>query len=218
MKKTTIALCIFLTSHSIAYAEKGSLIVGTGLTGDIEAGKEKTTTYNCIACHGADGKGLAPNWPNLAGQHGSYIIQQLKAFQSGSRSDPSMSPMAMPLKDKEQDMADIAAYYASLSPHVSSVNEAEVVAPGQKLYRGGQKDKALPACTACHGPKGHGNPAAQYPLVSGQQIDYTAKQLNDYKSGTRGGAGGSAAIMSDIAVKMSDKEIKAVAEYMAVLY
>lgn len=209
MKKETFVLCVLLTSTATSYATNSA----DEIVGDAAAGKDKITTYNCVACHGTDGNSLAPNWPNLAGQHASYTIQQLKAFQSGARSEPSMTPMAMALKDKEQDMADIAAYYASQPTKVSAAGET-LPEEGQKLYRGGNKKTGVSACSGCHSPQGGGNPPAKYPALSGQQVEYTKKQLMDYRKGDRGKEG-SALIMRDIAAKLSDEEITAVANYVA---
>jgi len=205
MKKLSLALCI-LTLGSYAAS------VASYAAGNVAAGKAKAAT--CAACHGADGNSLTKIWPNLAGQHASYIVQQLKNFQSKDRQDPSMSPMAQPLSEPE--MLDLAAYFESQSTKIGSANP-ELVELGQTIYRGGNKDTSVSACIGCHGPKGHGNPAAKYPALNGQHADYVVKQLKDYNSGARKPEG-SAAIMSDIAVKMSETEMEAVASYMQGLY
>jgi cytochrome c553 len=206
MKKLTLTLCILTLGSSTAYATSADL------TGDAAAGKTKSAT--CTACHGADGNSINPLWPNLAGQHASVIVQQLENFQSAARQDGTMTPMAMPLST--QDMHDLAAYFASQTTKIGEAS-AETLELGQKIYRGGNKETSVPACIACHGPQGEGNPAAKYPSVSGQQAEYTKKQLMDYKSGARKPEG-NAIIMRDIASKMSDDEMKAVADYMQGLY
>ena len=207
MKKLTFTLCV-LTLSSPA-------VMAANTTGDITAGKSKSA--QCTACHGIDGNGSENNplWPKLAGQHASYTVQQLKNFQSGARTDPSMSPMAT-LLTTEKDMFDLAAYFESQTIQIGSADQ-EWAEQGEKIFRGGKKEAGIPACMACHGPRGHGDPAAKYPAVNGQQADYTLKQLKDYKSGVRKPEG-NAAMMRDIALNMSEDEMNAVANYMQGLY
>jgi cytochrome c553 len=205
MKKLSLALCI-LTLGSYAAG------VASYAAGNVADGKAKSAT--CAACHGADGNSLTSIWPKLAGQHASYIVQQLKNFQSKARQDPSMSPMAQPLS--EADMVDLAAYFESQSTKIGFANP-DMLELGQSIYRGGNKETGVSACIGCHGPKGNGNPAAKYPALSGQHADYVVKQLKDYASGARKPIG-NAAIMSDIAVRMSETEMEAVASYMQGLY
>jgi cytochrome c553 len=206
MKKLTLAFCILTLGSPAASAANANL------TGDVAAGKTKSA--QCAICHGADGNSVNPLWPKLAGQHASIIVQQLKNFQSEIRQDPSMSPMAAPLT--EQDMLNLAAYFESQKPKIGFASE-ELLAQGEQIYRGGNKETGVPACMGCHGPKGKGNPAAKYPAVSGQHADYMLKQLKDYKSGARMPKG-NAMIMRDIALKMSEDEMKAVANYTQGLY
>ena len=179
--------------------------------GDPEAGKGKTVT--CTACHGAEGISITPVWPNLAGQHAEYTSKQLHDFKNQDRIDPQMAPMAMTLN--EQDIEDLAAYYASLT---SPAGEAapDTVEDGQKIYRAGNNRTGLPACMACHGPSGTGNPAARYPSLTGQHAEYTAKTLKDYKSEVR--ANDRNNIMRIIAGKMTNEEIEAVANYIQGLH
>lgn len=174
-------------------------------------GKEKAAA--CAACHGPDGNSVNPIWPNLAGQHVSYIVKQLSAFKSGDRQDPSMAPMATPLTP--QDMQDIAAFYSGQQRRPGVADE-KLVDLGQSLYRGGNKESGVPACMACHGPRGSGNPGAAYPALSGQHPAYTVKQLKAYKSGER--RTDPAAIMRTIAKRLSAEEIEAVASYTAGLH
>jgi len=207
MKNLTLAFCLFTLGSSTAYATSANLM------GDATAGKVKSAT--CAACHGADGNSATnPAWPKLAGQHASYTVTQLKAFQSGDRKDPMMTGMAMPLN--AQDMLNLGAYFASqtIKPGLANPNS---VALGEKIFLGGNLESGVPACAACHNPQGKGNPAANYPAVGGQHAQYTSKQLMDYKSGARKPEG-NAAIMRDIALKMSDNEIKAVTDYMQGLH
>ncbi|RKZ42316.1 MAG: cytochrome c4 [Gammaproteobacteria bacterium] len=206
MKKLTLALSILTLSTSVVYATNADL------TGDAAAGKTKSLL--CASCHGADGNSFNPLWPKLAGQHTSYIVQQLNAFKSMNRQDPTMFPMALPLS--EQDMLDLAAYFSSQTNKIGSA-DPDLVKSGEKFYRGGNKETGVPACIACHGPQGKGNPAAKYPAVNGQHAQYSEKQLKDYKTEIRKPEG-NAAIMRDIASKMSDEEMHAVTNYMQGLY
>jgi cytochrome c553 len=196
MKKHIFAICISISSIAVM----------------ADAGKDKSAV--CAACHGADGNSTNTLWPKLAGQHENYIVQQLKNFQSGDRQDPSMSPQAANLS--EQDMLDLAAYFASQTINGGSAFKDSLML-GQKIYRGGNKETGVAACIACHGPTGKGNPAAKYPTISGQHAAYTLKQLQDYKSGKRK-ATDKAEIMRDIAIRMSEAEMQAVTNYIQGLY
>ncbi len=175
--------------------------------GDAEAGKAKSAT--CAACHGADGNSFNPAWPSLAGQHADYIVAQLKAYQEGTRNDPMMSGMAMGLS--EQDMADLAAFYASQSL-TGKTADADLAAAGERLYRGGNLETGIAACAACHGPAGMGNPAAGWPRVAGQHAQYTGDQLRRYREGNR--TSDMQSIMRQVAANMTDAEIEAVASYI----
>ena len=211
MKKLTFAI-LLLTTYTVGHATTTN--TPAGLVGNADEGKAKSTNLACVGCHGADGNSLGPTFPNLAGQHANYIVQQLQAFKSEARSDPSMTPMAMPLT--EQDVVDLAAYFSSQTVKMNSASE-DLVKLGQKIYRGGNKNKGLPACSGCHGPQGLGNPAAKYPSLSSQHKEYTLKQLKDYQSGARKPEG-NAVIMRDIAMKMSEDEMKAVTDYIQGLH
>lgn len=167
----------------------------------------------CAACHGADGNGGAdPAWPKLAGQDADYIAKQLADFKEGRRKDPVMTGLAAPLS--AQDMKDIGAYYASLKPKPGAARSPELAKLGEKLYRGGNAKTGVAACMSCHGPSGHGIPP-RFPRVSGQTVAYTEKQMLAFKSGARNNDG---EIMRRIAFRMSEQEIKAVADYMAGLH
>lgn len=192
----------FLLTASQAQAE--SLVEGSA-----EDGKAKSMM--CTACHGAEGNSVNPLWPSVAGQSAPYIVAQLEAFKSGSRSDPLMTAQAMLLSDG--DMRDIAVYFESLPAAAMAVADPSKVDKGQALYRGGDSDNGVAACLACHGPTGRGNPAAKYPALQGQHAAYTAKQLNDYASNTRQ-SDGKTRIMRDIASRLSEDDIKALASYV----
>ena len=179
--------------------------------GNIEAGKEKSAT--CAACHGLDGNSSNPTWPNLAGQHTEYTEKQLHDFKSGRRKNDEMAPMVMLLSD--QDIADLAAYYAAQQPR-TGVTQPENVELGERLYRAGDAGKGLAACMACHGPNGTGNPAAKYPRVNAQHAVYTEIQLKAFKTEER--ANDQSSIMRDVAGRMSNDNIKAVADYLQGLH
>jgi cytochrome c553 len=174
------------------------------VSGSADAGKAKALT--CTACHGPEG-----NSSNIAGQNAPYIQAQLMAFKDGSRKDPLMSSQAMLLS--AEDMADLAAYFESLPPAAQSVADASLVARGEALYRGGDKESGASACLACHGPTGRGNPAAKYPALNGQHAAYTSKQLQAYSDGIRE-TDGKTRIMRDIAARLDKDDIAAVASYV----
>ncbi len=179
--------------------------------GDPEAGAQKV--QSCGICHGADGNSVNPMWPTLAGQHPQYTAKQLNNFKEGSRTNPQMSPMAAALSD--QDMLDIAAYYAAQSATQSQLPagmEDSEVELGETIYRAGNASKNLASCMACHGPSGLGNSAASYPGLAGQHAAYTAAQLQAFKSGSR--ANDANSMMRDVAMKMTDEEIQAVSRYL----
>src|SRR5271168_2709571 len=192
----------------VAATVSGALISTSALPdGSVEAGATKAVT--CQACHGANGNSTNPEWPSLAGIGADYIAEQLKNFKEGKRANPVMMPMAATLS--ANDMADLGAYFDSL---VNTGLEADPSywQAGEKLYRGGDKDRGIPACMACHGPTGAGNGPAKFPALRGQHAEYVVKQLNDYVSGTRPpGPGG---IMPVIAKRLSAEDIRNVASYV----
>lgn len=174
---------------------------------DLAKGQEKATQV-CAACHTADGSRGSPANPIIAGQHADYLFKQLNEFKTGKRANAIMSGMATPLS--EEDMRNVAAFYASKQSKPGTAKNKDLVLLGEKIYRGGIAAKQVPACAGCHSPTGAGIPA-QYPRVSGQHADYTEAQLNGFRAGTRANS----VQMAAIAAKMSDREIKAVADYMA---
>jgi cytochrome c553 len=176
--------------------------------GNIQAGQAKASAI-CLACHSLDGNSVNPEWPSIAGQHEQYIIKQVKAFRAGERTNTLMSPIALTLTD--QEIEDVAAYYASQKIKGQEAAE-DKVALGQKIYRGGNADNKVPACMACHGPTGHGNPAANYPSIRSQHATQLVTQLKAYKDGTR--KTDQNEMMRTIAARLSDAEISAVAQYV----
>lgn len=177
--------------------------------GSADAGKAKALT--CTACHGPEGNSSNALWPNIAGQNAPYLLTQLQAFKSGERQDPLMTAQTMLLSDA--DMADLAVYFESLPAAAQAVQDPGTVARGEALYRGGDEANGTAACLACHGPTGRGNPAAKYPALQGQHAAYTAKQLQDYASGTRK-SDGKTRIMRDIAATLSEEDIAALSSYV----
>ncbi|MCB1744461.1 MAG: cytochrome c4 [Gammaproteobacteria bacterium] len=190
-----------------------SLLFGSAsqAAGDAAAGKTKSAA--CAACHGADGNSTNPEWPKLAGQHAQYIARQLADFKDGkTRSNALMAPMVAGLS--EQDMADLGAYFESQASSGFFISE-EQKAAGEKVYRGGNKDTQLPACSGCHGPAGKGDGRAGFPSLAGQHPAYIASQLNAFRNGTR--SNDRARMMRDIALRITPDEIKAVSEYVSAL-
>ena len=177
--------------------------------GSLEAGKTKA--IRCGACHGPDGNSVNPQWPSIAGQHAPYIVRQLEAFQNGERTNILMSSQAMTLT--EQDMKDVAVFCAAQPAAAKSVADPGLVEKGEALYRGGDKESGAAACLTCHGPTGRGNPSARYPLLRGQHATYIAATLREYANETRK-SDGTTRIMRDIAKRLSEDDIVAVAAYV----
>jgi cytochrome c553 len=162
----------------------------------------------CAACHGADGNSGTPAYPKLAQQHPEYLVKQLQEFKSDKRANAVMKGFASALSD--EDMKNISYWLASKKAKPGFAKDKELVTLGERIYRGGIASKSVAACAGCHGPNGSGIPA-QYPRISGQHAEYTEAQLVAYRSGERKNS----VQMSAIASRMSDAEIKAVADYIA---
>jgi len=177
--------------------------------GSAQAGKAKALT--CGACHGPDGNSVNPVWPSIAGQHPTYIVEQLQAFKGGTRTEPLMLGQTMLLTD--DDMRNLAVYFSGLTTATKVIADPATLDHGQRLYRGGSRENSTPACIACHGPNGRGNPAAGYPSLKGQYAAYIAKQLREYASGERR-SDGVTRVMRDIAAKLSEEDIVAVSSYV----
>ncbi len=169
---------------------------------------EASYTAVCSACHGADGNSAIPVNPKLAQQHPEYLIKQLMEFKSGKRNNAIMKGFAAALSD--DDMRNIAYWATSKKAKAGFAKDKELVAQGERIYRGGIADRQVPACAACHSPNGAGLPA-QYPRMSGQHADYTAAQLTSFRDGVRKNS----LQMNQVAAKLNDREIKAVADYIA---
>lgn len=162
----------------------------------------------CAACHAADGNSVIGANPKLAGQHPEYLVKQLTEFKSGKRANAVMSGMAAALSD--EDMRNIGFWLASQKPTPGAAKDKDLVALGERIYRGGIADRQIAACAGCHSPNGAGIPA-QYPRLSGQHAEYTATQLKSFRSGERKNS----AQMTGIAAYLTDKEITAVSDYIA---
>ena len=180
--------------------------------GDPKSGESKVAV--CSACHGADGNSVVGLWPSLAGQNEKYLLKQLRLVKSGDRVIDSMVGLLDNLDDS--DLEDISAFYASKKNKVGQVEESKLEL-GRKLYYAGNLEKGVPSCSACHSPRGLGNGPGAYPLVSGQQPDYVAKALKDYRSGARINEDPSK-IMAAIAYKLDDTEIEALSSFVHGLY
>jgi cytochrome c553 len=181
-------------------------------SGNIKAGEQKSIV--CAACHGTKGISTNPMWPNLAGQHAVYTLKQLKDFKIGKhRNDPSMTGMVANLS--EQDMQDLAAFYANLPINEGHAKKKDLLL-GEKLYRAGDFKDKVTACIACHGPQGLGNAQAGFPVISGQHSQYAVQQLMNFKQGKRTNDLNS--IMQDISHRMSQKQMQTVANYLSGLH
>ena len=188
------------------------------LKGDVAKGKEIATNV-CAACHAADGNSGIAMYPKLSSQFSNYIFHQTKDIKEGKRTTgaaASMVPMVMGLSD--QDIADVSAFYAKQFPKAGETNPKENPELGAKIFRGGLADKKVPACMACHGPNGAGMPGGgtdivAYPRLGGQHQAYIVEQLKAYQSGQRANA-----IMADVAQRMSDEDMKAVANFIQGLH
>jgi len=182
--------------------------------GDVDAGQEKAAV--CAACHGVDGNSVVPNWPKIAGQYAPYLQRQLTLIKSGSRPVPEMAGIVINLS--EQDMADLAAYFSSQTATAGLTDEA-LLAKGELLYRSGNSETGVPACMACHGPAGEGNPLSLYPSLAGQHSVYSEKMLTGFRAGTTWGDDDTnSKIMTDVTNRLTDEEIKAVASYIQGLH
>ena len=206
IRTALLALSIFILTTGITSADGNAL-----------AGKGKTSA--CISCHGLDGNGHPDNgdWPALAGQHASYIANQVKAFQEAkTRTNVLMDAFIAGMS--EQDIEDVAAYYESLPRRMrfADENAKDDVALGEQLYRTGDKEKGIAACMGCHGPDGGGNGPAGFPALASQTAKYTATQLRNFKSGER--SNDQQMMMRDIAARLSETDIVNLSKYLSGLH
>jgi cytochrome c553 len=210
MKKSFLSIICLLA----AFSANQALAVG-----DAAAGESKVAM--CAGCHGSDGNSMVPSFPKLAGLGEKYMTAQLRMIKSGERVIVEMTGILDASTD--QDLQDMAAFYDSKAMAISGAQDitlvgisdpAEALALGENVYRGGNMKTGVAACTGCHSPSGKGNNPAGYPALGGQYADYIEKQLLAYRRGERA-SGGNAKIMQGVAANLSDKEIKAVANYIS---
>lgn len=200
MTKTVLTALIFMFAACTTAQAAGNASVG----------EEKS--MSCQGCHGADGNSPVGMWPSLAGQSAKYLTKQIQDFQSGARKNETMEPMVSDLS--KEDVADIAAYFSSQKTASSGIDEDEgLITLGKKIYKGGNNDSRLMACAGCHGANAEGNSPANFPRLGGQQAEYVLAQLEAFSNGSR--ANDMNSMMKDIATRMSQKEMEAVAAYLA---
>lgn len=210
-----------------AAAEMANLVDDSALVvpGDASAGQNKAAV--CAACHGMDGNAVDPQYPKLAGQHERYTARHLALYKSGERNNAIMMGFAAMLS--QQDMRDIGAFFATQTVRAGIADESVIDSGanagrkfyeiGEQLYRGGDLERGVPACGACHGPAGDGNPGPSYPSLAGQHASYTALQLSLFRDGTVYGRGDNAnAVMAGVARYLTDEEIQALATYIEGLH
>ena len=198
-----IAAVVAVTSVSAFAAEAKPTVAKPDL-----AKGEASYGAVCAACHGVDGNSGTPAYPKLSQQHPEYLVKQLQEFKSDKRSNAIMKGFASMLSD--DDMRNISYWLATKKAKPGTAKDKELVTLGERIYRGGIADRQVPACAGCHSPNGAGIPA-QYPRLSGQHADYAVAQLTAFRDGVRKNS----LQMNQIAAKMNDREIKAVADYVA---
>ena len=210
-------LIIGLSTASLAVSTAEVKIPDLLITGDAQAGSELVSS--CAACHGANGQSISSDWPSLAGQNQRYISDQLKYFQQGDRENVLMMAVIPYLKTlSDSQLLDIAAFYNSQPPAVGQAkNDSELLALGESLYRAGDLNRGIPACTACHSVNGAGNAQAGFPRVSGQQKGYLISTLKEYRNLSRD-AGDYSLVMQSASQNLKDSDIEALANYMHGLY
>lgn len=213
MKKSLLLALSFIGLTGAALAAEAPL------TGDAAAGK--ALSASCAACHGQDGNSPAPTFPKLAGQNERYLAKQMHDIKSGARPVPTMAGQLDGKSD--QDIADIAAYFAAQTTTTGQA-DPELIKLGESIYRGGIREKNVPACAACHSPDGRGVALAGFPHLAGQHAEYTEAQLKAFRAGGDGDPNGrhndgeETRTMRTIAYRMSDSEIKAVSSYIQGLH
>jgi len=215
MRVAWMGCALFVATLALSQTPTGTPI-SPFVKGSVQNGSTKAGV--CMACHGMNGNSTNPEWPTLAGQSAVYIAEQLHLFRAGIRTNPVMQPIVATLKD--EDIDDLAVYYAAQTPTGLEADPSYWQA-GSQLYRRGDKARNIPACMACHGPAGNGNPAAGYPVLRAQHAVYTVKQLNDYASGARYQGAKDAAhasrngqIMATVAKRLTPEDIRNLASYI----
>lgn len=214
MKPSLLNCLVTLLCAATTFGTQAADTAKTSPKGDAARGQTVAATV-CAACHGPDGNSPAAANPKLAGQHADYLYKQMMNFKAADGKQPERSNAIMNgmiAAFDEGQIRDMAAYFAAQTQKGETAKSRETVELGQKLYRGGDQAKGLPACAACHGPAGAGMPA-QYPRIGGQYAEYTEAQLKAFRDGAR--ANDPNKMMRMVALKMTDAEIKAVSDYIA---
>jgi cytochrome c553 len=199
----SLTALLILSSQALAQDDKQAALLAKG---------QATATAVCAACHGSDGVSISAANPSLAGMPATYIVSQLKAFKSDMRNNAVMKGFAATLSD--DDMKAVGAYFADQKPRILGYKDKALAAEGQAIYRAGVASRQIPACAGCHSPTGAG--MAQYARLGGQYSEYTIAQLTAYKTGARGAnpKDTNGNVMAAIAGRLTDREIKALAEYV----
>ena len=213
----TAVFAATLTALASFAAPSHAAEAAAAIKGSAEAGAAKAAT--CLACHGANGNSVNPEWPVIAGQNANYVAEQVTLIRDGKRPNALMQPLVASLSN--QDIADVAAYFSIQTP-IGHEADAATWQAGEKLYRGGDTTRGIPACMACHGPVGRGNPAAGFPALRAQYGVYTVKQLGDYASQARytkdakGAvqAGPNSQMMLTVAARLSADDRRNLASYI----
>ena len=212
----SLSLAIAFACMSLGLAN--SAIAADTIVASVEAGATKAAV--CTACHGVNGNSSNPEWPSLAGQNAAYVREQLAMFKARKRINEIMYPIVAPMS--EQDFADVAAFFAAQTPQGLEADPSYWKA-GETLYKSGDPSRNIPACTACHGPSGQGNPAAGYPALRAQHAVYTVKQLQNYLTGNRYrdasdpsivNQARNSAMITTIAARLSPEDIRNLASYL----
>ncbi|CUS47774.1 MAG: cytochrome c553 [Idiomarinaceae bacterium HL-53] len=216
MKKLAILCGMFLFAGSAVAADNAK--PEDRIMGDPEAGQEKAQV--CAACHGPDGNSPSSGFPIIAGQHERYIVKQLMDYKLGAETNGEQGRLNMVMSGQvanlsEQDMYDLGAYFSAQEHDIGSTPE-DVVEQGMALFMGGDQERGITACAACHGPSGLGVGQAGFPLLSGQYAEYTKLQLESFRSGER--ANDPNGMMRDIANKLTDEDIEVLSQYIRGLY
>lgn len=199
----------FLAAALLALAAQAAQAADVPAAPKIDLAKgEASYAAICAACHAADGNSTVPAQPKLAQQHPEYLVKQMLDFKSGARENAIMKGFAT--ATSEEDVRNIAAWLARQQAKPGFAKDKDIVQLGERIYRGGIPDRQIPACAGCHSPNGAGIPS-QYPRLSGQFAEYTAAQLVQFRDGVRKNN----QVMTDVAAKMNDREIKAVSDYIA---
>lgn len=210
MKYLAIIVALAMGGVSVANEAPKNVVKVDASKGDVfyTNGDAARNIPACVSCHGVAGNSTITQNPKLSGQHEAYLYKQLSQFASGVRNNPVMSPYAKAMTDEE--MKNVSAFLSAQAPKAGAARNKETIDLGKKIFRAGIAGKDVPACAGCHGPSGSGMPS-QYPRLAGQHQDYTVAQLIAFRTGVRSNN----AAMVAMAQRMSDDEIKAVADYIA---